>query len=496
MSTNQAQYGRLPGVRIDVNGGSISNTQIGREQKLVLFGRGDTDSGTADPNEYYQIRSRVQASDYFGNGSQLADGIENALNNKGNFNFIYGVAAEETDVSAESVSGDGGNLTNYPIVEDTSLITVVDTGDSSSTTLDVEFGFESPLPTPSSTDTAIINPLNGDVEADDSNELEVDYTHLDWQGALDAADQVLNHAEVGIYCALSDAEQVAVDLSHKLSGDPSNEQDRGLRGEYKLAMGLAGAEPNATNDNGEPVINPDSYSDALDDDALFLAGPVRLAGDMSHRTVLSGIAGRFAGNALTNPLYGDRVSGFGQMSQALSRSEREGLRGRQVMPVVDDYRDGENITVEGHHSTSTATDWDRTFQNRRITDLVILMQRRVAEAARDNLMRDQQLDQIEAQIVNGFEELATEGLIYGAPEGQNQGQDGLLSNIGQESQSSDTETPYFATAIRSDVNTISVSSGFSPVGVTTGVDGSITVADRVDSLNIPDSGSSDNGGDS
>lgn len=482
MATSDTTYGQFPGVRITVTGGGISNARIGREQKLVLFGRGDTVEGEADPNDPVQIRSRVDATDQFGSGTRLTDGIEKALENKGNHNYIYGVAYEEFTVSAESITGGSGTLENAPIVEDAGTITAQDITESEEAS--VEFRYESPPSTPNDGPTVFINPLTGEIEADDGSDYEIDYAYGDWESALDAADPVLNHAEVGVYAPLSDSSHVADRLAAKLSGEPDVEDDNGLRGEYKLAMGVMGAQPTYTTDDGDAAIDVSEYGDSIDNDAVFLAAPVRRSGDNSHLTIIGGLGGLFAGNALENPIYGDPVHGYGPLSQELSRDEQASMRtDHQVIPVVDDYRDGaEGITIQGHLSTSTATDWDRTYQNRRLTDLVILMQRRIGESARDNLMRDQQLRTIENKIITGFERLARAGLIHGSPDGEDRRiQEGLLEGLGEE-ESSEDATPYFAEAVRSDTNTIAVSSGFVPVGVTTAVDGQITVSDAVDAF--------------
>lgn len=474
MSATQGTfYGRLPGVRAQVVGGGLSNVQIGREQKLVIFGRGDAQTGTASPNTPTQIETRVDAGRIFGDGTELAEGIEKALRNKGNINFIYGVMPEENDVIAEPIGGGSGTLANAPIVEDEAHLTI--TNATAGGEEEVEWRYESPPTAPDESGVVAINPNTGEVEAGDIDDYEIDYAYLDWQSAIDSADTVLNHSEVGVYAALSDSSTVAEMLRVKLDG---TSEEPGIRREYKLAIGLAGAEPNATNADGEGTIDVGNYSNSIDSDAVFLAGPVRRSGTRG-RTIIGGIAGRMAGNELDNPLYGDTILGFGRLTQALSRSQEDVLRDGNIMPVVDDYRDGGGgISVEGHLSTSSATDWSRNFQNRRIADLVLLIQREIGEAARNHLMRDQQLDEIESQVTDQFERLARAGLIHGDPDGTGGGNSQGTTNQNDE----ETSQPYFVDAVRSDEQTIAIASGFAPVGVTTGVDERITIADTVGSL--------------
>lgn len=470
MSVNQGTtYGRLPGVRAQVIGGGLATTQIGREQKLVIFGRGDPQNGTAVVNDPTDIQTRVDASRKFGSGTELADGIEKALRNKGNMDFIYGVMPEEIDVQAEPISGGSGTLANAPIVEDMSFITVMNTTTASE--VDVEFRYESPPTAPDTSGTVHINPLTGEFAASGTDDYEVDYPYLDWATALDSADQVLNHSEVGVYATLTDSANVAGLLSDKLSGPDADTP--GLRHEYKLAMGVVGAQPNATNADGEGTIDIGAYSTPIDDHSIFMPGPVRVSGT-EGRTILGGIGGRFAGNELSNPIYGDSVLGYDRLTQAVTRNEEDTFREKNLIPVVDDYRDGGGgISLEGHMSTSTATDWERSFQNRRITDLMLLAQREIGTAARDNLMRDQQLSEIESQVTDVFRRFARAGLIRGNPEGD--ADDGGGTGTGGE----ESETPFFVDVTRADTNTIAIASGFSPVSVITGVDETITVADTI-----------------
>lgn len=477
MSASQGTYyGRLPGVRAQIVGGGLSNVQVGREQKLVIFGRGDPQSGTASPNEPTQIQTRVDSSRIFGQNTQLAEGIQKALQNKGNIDFIYGVMPEEQDVLAEPIAGGTGTLENAPLVEDKSFTTVTNT--TAGGEEDIEWRHESPPTAPDESGVVAINPNTGEVEAGDTDDYEIDYAHLDWQTALNSADTVLNHSEVGIYAALSDSADVAQMLQTKASG---TDDSPGIRREYKLAATISGAQPNATNADGEGIIDVGSYSDPIDDDAVFLAGPVRRSG--TNRTIIAGIAGRMAGNELDNPLYGDDVLGYGQLTQSLSRDEEAALREANIIPIVDDYRDGEGgISIEGHQSTSSASDWERNFQNRRIADLVLLIQREIGEAARDTLMRNQQLEEIAAQITDEFERLARAGLIHGDPDGTEGGNSQGTTSGNSQNQGEDTQQPYFVDVVRANETTIAIASGFSPVGVTTGVDQRITIADTVGGL--------------
>jgi len=461
-------FGYSPGVSLDLIGGGVQNTVVGTERKLVVFGRGDP-TAAASPNEPINASATADFAEEFGRGSELQTQLEKASLNGANDDFLYGVMPEEVAVTGETIDG-SGTLANAPIVESLSAITVTKPdGGGGTTDVDVNFGFDDPPTQPSS--GLAINPESGQATgADDTVTYTVSYPYLDWQAALDAADGVLNHYELGVYQVLSEAESVASALSAKLDE---------LRPTWKMISGFAGAQPNATNTDGEATVDADAYSDNLDNGALFAPIGVRLQGNTSPRTVLGGIGGMAAGHGLENPIYGDTIQGYGALTQQFSlgdNGELNTLLDQQVIPILDSATDGEGgITIESNQSTSTATDWARTFQNRRIADVVLLMIRRHGEAARDELAGDLIIDETKQRILDEFEDLARRNLIAGSPDtaaegGQNQNQD------------SEDNQPFYCEVTRADNSTINIAAGFRPTGVIKDVSGQIVVDTTLDGV--------------
>lgn len=461
-------YGDLPGVEATISGGAVSQIAVGYEQKLVLFGRGDLSGGDASAETPKQIASDVDASTQFGESSELTTALQDALNNGVNPEYLYGVAATETTVSAETVSGGSGTLANAPIVEDASTITVQNTTQAQTET--VVFRYESAPSTGSlASDEVAINPLTGEVEAGDSDDYDIDYSYLEWSNALDSADTVLNHNETGLYVTLSEAESVASTLGSKLDN---------LRPTYKLVRGVSGAQYNDTNTDGEPILDVSTYSDGLDNDALFLAGPVRIGGDTTD-TVLGGIGGLMAGNNITDPIYGDALDGFTALTQSLTATEEgdpinddgtggSGLRGEQVMPIRDSALDGEGgITVEDSLSTSTLTDYPRDYHRRRIIDQILISAREVGETARGRRMTDALIEDTEGAMIDVFEELVRDGLLERA--GDDQGDQVAPGGA-------DQEATFSANITRSDTDELTIVISFIPVGVTKNIIEELVVA--------------------
>lgn len=480
--STDTEYGHSPGVRAIVGPGGVASTQIGRAQKLVVFARGDPSAGSANTNTPRRIQTVSDPAELFGQDSQLAEGLQKALRNKGNREWMYGVMPQENSVQGEPIT-DGNSLENAPIIEDPSLVTVRDITDSTSpVTQTVEFRYGDPPSAPSGGETVAIKPQTGEFVSGDDASYEIDYSFLDWDAALDAADQVLNHSEVGIYCVDSTSENVAELLEAKLT--PSGDET-GLRREYKLASGVIGAQPNLTTEEGEPGIDAEQYSDAIDSKAVFMPAGVTRTGT-AGRTILAGIAGTMAGNELQNPVYGDEIRGYGRLTQAFNHTEANTLRDNQLMPVVDDYRDADDrgITVEGNLSTSSQTeDFRWSFQARRVIDLIILAQHEIGRGARDNLITEDLMSEIETNVRNVFDNFASANLIRGNPDGNTTGSGasgGTIGSLGTTSEDNEDVQYYFVEATRTDTGKISVSSGFSPTPVLTDIVMDIRVTDTLD----------------
>lgn len=439
-------YGSTPGIEVTVRGVAITGVTVGREQKLVVFGHGDTTGGNASPGEPVEITDGTEADTEFGEGSELANGLRDAIRNGANARdgYVYGVAPEVTEVTAETVDGGSGTLSNVPIVEDVDQITVTDTSDSSDLTVSFEYG--DILTTPSSGE-AVINPLTGSITDADGNNLEVDYEYLEWEAALDSADGVLNEKEVGIYVTLSESETVASRLDEKVQEirDP----------DFKLVKGISGAQPNATADgsetglaSGAPKIDASEYSDEIDRDMMFVPGPVRKS--ETTETILGAIAGTFAGHDLTDPVYKSVLEDV-EPAQRVGKEDRDVLREEnEVIPVG---REGET-RLHSNTSTSTESDWERDFHRVRIVDQTILIVKEIG-------------DTLEGDLNNVDSQTAARGEIEGQIE--NLVDDGLL-----EPNEGDTEN-HFVRISEDGTDAVAINLGITPEGVVKTVKATIDV---------------------
>lgn len=391
-------YGDFPGVKVTTAGGAITGVAVGREQKLVIVGNGDPGTGSATTNETTQIASRLDADRKFGDGTELAEQMKDALANGANISFLYGVMPSET-TSTESFSSVSFTLANDPIVEDKQAITVTDTTDS--VELNVEFRYDSPPTNDATEDTAYINPITGEVEVESANtSFDVAYDYLDWATALSEAQTVFGDEETGIIALMSESEKLANDLSGAVNT---------LRGEYKLAVGVTAAEPNANQTDGGADYDTGNYADSVDNDAMFMHAPARKEG--SQYTVTGALSGLMAGVPLGpgGSIYRDSLT-VDNLEDRLSKAEARDLRDAYVLPIRQSPQGG-SITVSGNLSTSESTDWNRDYWRRRIVDQAILIAKTVGDSVLGRINDERTRSTVSDTIQSELKGLSDDRLI-------------------------------------------------------------------------------------
>lgn len=395
--------GQTPGTEVTLEAGAISGINIGAEEKLVIFARGDPSSGSAQTNSPTKITSKTEAEDAFGEGTHLTKLLKQAIDNGANASFLWGVMPATQSVTGETFAATQSiSLANSPIIEDETEITVRDTVES--VDLDLEFRYVSPPSTPTDGNTAFIRSQSSEIETDESSDYEVDYKYLTWSEAFNSADPIVNEGESGVYWAGTDSESVASTLFSKAESlrDPS----------YKMVKAGAGAPPNDNTEETPPDPDYDTagYSDNLDSLPGFLFAPARQ--DDTTDTLLGAAAGIAAGNDLTNPIRGDQLSGVTVESGVddnalLDFGERDALRGSQVIPIKQEG----SIRLDGSISTYTEASWITDFQTVRVIDRAILVVYAVAEQIKNTLDTPGK-DEIAAEEAQGqLEEMAQEGLL-------------------------------------------------------------------------------------
>ena len=413
-----ATYGSFPGVRVQTESGGISGVQIGEEEKLVLFGEADYDSGTnevsgaASAEEVVQLNARREANDYFGDGSELAEAMKEALANGANMDYLYGVAVERSTSTDEPIDATG-TLDNVPVEENQEAV-------SFDTVAEVEFRYNGAPATDGGyntapEDTVFLNPLTGEYAVSDgttSPPTQITYNHLGWESAFGATDvnNIVNEDETGVYVALSDSDLVSQDLQGQVST---------LRNDYQLVNALSVAEPNESEVFEDASIRAGadarySTSDyastanqSVVEEYYYKFAPGRQ--EDSVATVMGGIGGLFAGNPINDPIYNEALSGYQGLEQSFSKSDADNMRGEDIIPV----RDAGTIRVKGNRSTaySESDAVGADFWVRRITDRVILIGKLVGDNIIGRINDEETRSLAERQISAQMRSLVRDRLI-------------------------------------------------------------------------------------
>jgi len=430
-------YGSFPGVKITTAGGAITGVAVGREQKLVLIGNGDAGSGSASVNTATQISSRSQADTKFGDGTELAEQMKDALANGANIDFLYGIIFEEKSITDENHTSTSFTLDNDPIIEDKSTITVTDT--TAASDLDIEFRYDSPPTNDGTSDTAYINPITAEVEVESTNsDFDVDYSYPDLASARTEAEKTIGDEETGIIAQLIESESEATNLSGSVNT---------LRGEFQLAMGVQAAQPNANQtDTDTPDYDTGAYTDSIDNDAMFLHAPARKEG--SQRTITGALSGYMAGQSLgpNGSVYRDELT-VDDLDDRLTKSESSDLSDDQVIPIRQPALGG-SITIRDNTSTSTETDWIRDYWRRRIVDQVILIAKSVGDSVLGRINDERTRETVQTTIQAELKGLSDDRLI--------------------------TDN-YFVEVYQVDADTVGIDMGVTPQGIAKEVDISITI---------------------
>jgi hypothetical protein len=468
-----ATYGSFPGVRVTTESGGISSISIGSEEKLVLFGEssydasnnveGDDTSLNVSASEPEQISAQRVADAKFGAGSELAEGMKEALANGSNINFLFGVAVPRVDVTGETFNNSAsatGTLDNVEVLEDTSTI---DLGADATVKFRYGDGSGGSAPAnPTADDTVHLNPLTGEYAVTSGSatniDAEIDYTFSDYSSAFgaEAVRNVVNEDETGVYAVLSDSDSVSSSLASEVST---------LRDDYQLVTAISVAEPNSnellddansTDANGgaDARYDPANYANAnqsVSDEYFFKVAPGREQN--VSKTIVGGVGGLFAGNAISNPIYNDSLTGYQSLEQSLSKTDADNLRDEDIIPV----RSGVGVRVQGNRATNFSENDTvaAEFWTRRITDRVILIGKQVGDEIIGRINDSDTRKQAERLINAQMRQLVRDDLIESNGESQNWNVDVF-------------EDP-------NDRNQVKIDIAFTPYGIVKRVDETITV---------------------
>jgi len=389
-------YGNPSRVSVDVEGGGIGALNLDSVQKVVLFGAGDPNAGSASTNNPTQVSGPGELASTFGADTDLVELFRGAAANGVSYDVLYGVMPAKQSVTGEAIAGGSGTLGNTPIIEDVAEITVTNTTAGQDET--PVFRYESPPQTGTlANDEVAINPFSGEVEAGDADDYDVDYKNYDFQSAFDSATGVIQEQEAGLWWVESEAESVV--SSAIGTATPLREN------QWKMVRVGGPAQPNATQTDGDAEIDVGTYADNLDDDALFAFGPVRE--ETSAYTIGGAIAGVLGSADIDDSILGVSLTDAGDLVQTLTVPDQEDLEDVGVIPISD----AGAPSIESNLSTSTASGWTRSYFARQLADRLILAARAIGRATRGDINNDNTERIVENRLGDEIVDLVGQGLL-------------------------------------------------------------------------------------
>lgn len=390
----------LPGTITTIESNVSTGVNVGAPGTPVLVGRADLSSGTATADTAEKVATPVNARKLFGDGSQLANAVTDALS-EGAYP-VYAVPATVTSVSGEDLSGvssDTTTLVNAPLVEDASTISVTV---NSTTKTPVLVYDDDPSNLTPGTDEALINPITGKMHVDETmgnTGDSIDYEYQEFSGAFDEVRNASFSGDnlqeiVDFVVSLNENDTVVDDLQTTV-GEMENDG--------ALAIGLAGA--------GDPYIGDTStYTNNYDDSRMQLYYPSRNDSDETIMGSLAGLRSRFG--ISDSPMF-SRIATQKDLRVTITRSQQEDLVGERVNPIRD--QSGGALIVEDLTTVDTSTNLEeKNFDQgiaRLVTDYVAEYSNEQAELFIGELHTRQARNALRAIIVKELRKLLSSNAI-------------------------------------------------------------------------------------
>lgn len=358
----------LPGTTTTIESADSAGANIGAPGTPVLVGQAYLPEGSADANTVYRITRTKRAQTLFGPASKslLTQAVQGALV-EGAYP-VYAVAATETSVTGEDLSGVSGTTTtlaNAPVQEVAGDITFTVNSTTKDTVLYYDGDPENASP---GTDEVYLNPQTGKAEADESfgnTGDSVDYTYVDYTDAFTA----IENATIGEDTYVREvADFIAVvDENDSVVADAkTTSEDFEQEGWLNIAIGGAGNPYIVDANTGSDETS--SYTNSHDTSRLQLVHPTR---DPDGNTLIGEYVGVRASLGIDSfPIF-KRIQSKASLQKNLKDSQKENLVNENVNPLEESgnsIRIVEDLTTVTDNNTDEAA-WRRGFA-RLVTDFV------------------------------------------------------------------------------------------------------------------------------
>lgn len=282
----------------------------------LLIASADLESGDANVNEVYGVQSSTEAQRLFGQGSRLATGVIEALNQGAQ--PVLAVAPDEVTETQDLLNLDSTSGTfNNPAKESPSSMTFTVDSTEKSVTLSLN---DVQNETPES-GKVLVNPTSDNFELDEaaSSSGEVEYTHVDYSTALDAVEEYTGN--VDFIAAWKERSDVTTDVLGTV-------QQR--QAERQFGLAIAGV---------PQPIDADEFTQEHDTSRLQLFAGVRL---QNFNTAIPSLLGLRARLGISSTPIDQQVPLPARPAQGLDATERATLIGKYVTPLE---RIGESVRI-------------------------------------------------------------------------------------------------------------------------------------------------------
>jgi hypothetical protein len=351
-----------PGIITDLTSSAAVSTAGAAPSDVGLVGQADLDNAVspADTSKVYEVTRASKAVEWFGpkDSSLLTQAVIDALS-EGAFP-VYAVAAPETAVAAEDISGATSttyDLANAPIREEASSVTVTLDG----STLNTNVVYDDVSGYSPNSGECYVNPVRATIQlpalpgdGDTANDT-VAYEHFDYMAAMDVmVDKV------------ADTIDFLVPLSeHSSVVDYAKTQVGNMETAHNLALALGGAGIH---------VDPANFTQGYDDSRTQTIYPTRFEDNTS---ALGAYAGFRASLGLGQTPINKRLTNSKRLAKTVERPARGTLGDKNVVALADEAT---SVRVTDDPTTVSDTNTDeQNLQygfNRLVADYIISTTRR------------------------------------------------------------------------------------------------------------------------
>lgn len=308
----------IPSDEISVSYATTTLAPTDFERSVGYIGSADlsTDQGTAEPNTVYQVQNSSQATNLFGEDSELTRQITLAFAN--GVGEVYATAVAKQSAS-ETVSADNsGTLTESPVFDPN--VNPSATIEETQASEEVHIVYDE---TPSAPDSGInLNPISRNFTAANSGDYTIEYQYGDFSDAIVA----MTDESPRVISTLTEVESVYTQTDTELSEDQQN---------FDFAHNISGLSPVGSEESTTAYVsNTDPLGTESNRTALVASSRAYTDTAKTEEVRFSGVAAAMAAaKPLGTSITADEPDGIVSLRDNFSINEMSDLLDNGVMAV-------------------------------------------------------------------------------------------------------------------------------------------------------------------